>query len=843
MTARDASDPQRHYWNSEAGQLMESLGSSDHGLTTEEALKRLGQYGENTVRASMKKSTISLLLGQFKSPIILILIAAAVVSLFVGDRTDATIILVIVLFSGLLGFWQEKGAQGAVARLLEVVKVRSVVVRDRHEGEVPVEEVVPGDIIRVSAGSVVPADSRILYSKHLYVDEAMLTGETFPVEKETGVVMEDAPLAERTNVLFMGTHVVSGEGTALAVRTGLTTEFGKISLRLKERPEETEFERGIRRFGYFLVEITLLLVIVIFAVNIYLKKPPLDSFLFSLALAVGLTPQLLPAIITINLSKGAKTMANRKVIVKRLASIENLGSMDVFCCDKTGTLTEGKVSLRSAEDIEGNESARVKLLASLNSVFQTGFVNPIDEAIRESSTEVSGYEKLDEVPYDFKRRRLTVAVRNGDGAFLITKGATDRVLEVCESVEKPGGSVDDLAGYRDAIIRRYEELGQQGIRTLGVAYKEIDSGLPVTQADERGLVFLGIITLFDPPKAGIEKTLKELARLGISLKIITGDNRLVAESVGRQVGLQRFDVLTGSEINSMSDAALSRHSADINIFAEVEPSQKERIVRSLIKAGHTVGYMGDGINDAPALHAADVSLSVDTAVDVAKEAADFVLLEKDLWVLADGVREGRATFANTMKYVFMATSANFGNMFSMAGASLFLKFLPLLPGQVLLTNLLTDLPEMTIATDSVDLGMIEKPRRMEISFIRKFMLAFGLLSSVFDYATFAVLLWVLNANVIHFRTGWFLESVVSASMIVLVIRTRQSFFKSMPSRYLLGMTILVAAVTIAIPYTPLAGLLGFKPVPALFHALLFGILVSYVAAAEITKKLFYKWVN
>ena len=836
-------DQVEDFWSKDTDALLKELSSSEGGLSSSEAAARLSEYGPNTIRAKTRRSTFSLLLGQFKSPIILILVGAAILSIFLGDSTTAIIILVIVAFSGILGFWQEKGAVDAVQRLLEIVRIKSTVLRDGEEADVPVEDIVPGDVVKLTAGSIVPADAIILSSRDLYVDEATLTGETFPVEKLEEVLPADTPLSKRSNSLFMGTHVVSGSAAALVIDTGKRTEFGKVSERLRSKPEETEFEHGIRHFGYLLMEVTLVLVILIFAINVAFHKPVLDSLLFSLALAVGLTPQLLPAIISVNLSKGARVMASHKVIVKRLASIENLGSMNIFCSDKTGTLTEGKVRLDSSVDIEGAKSDRTMLYAYLNSSFETGFANPIDDSIRAAEVDRTGYEKLDEVPYDFKRRRLSILVEKNGEAILISKGATDGVLDSCARAETPGGEIVDIGGVKESIEKRYADYSNDGLRTLGVAYKDIDGQKKISADDEKDMVFLGMVTLFDPPKTDIQETVKDLEGLGVKLKMITGDNRLVAASVARAVGIEEPKVLTGEEMYGMSESSLARRVDEIDIFAEIEPNQKEHLIKAMQKAGNTVGYMGDGINDAPALHAADASLSVDSGVDVAKEAADFVLLEKDLSVLIDGVKSGRMTFANTMKYVFMATSANFGNMFSMAGASLFLKFLPLLPGQVLLTNLMTDFPEITIATDRVDPELIETPHRWDISFIKKFMLVFGLLSSVFDFATFGVLLLVLNANEVQFHTGWFIESVISASIIVLVIRTRRPFYRSRPSKYLFTATILVGIVVIALPYTPLAHWLGFKPLPAIFYPLLFGIVVLYIASAEIAKRFFYRWVT
>ncbi len=811
---------------------------------SDEAQQRLLRYGSNLLKPKKKSDALTLLLAQFKSPIILILIFAAGLSFFLRNPIDATIILVIILVSGFLGFWQERGAVNAVEKLYAIVQIKTTVVRNGDSKEVPIEEVVPGDIVFIKASDVIPGDCLLLESKDLFIDEAALTGETYPVEKSIGILPPEAPLSQRTNSLFMGTHVVSGSARAVVIRTGKETEFGKVSERLRLRPPETEFEHGVKHFGYLLMEITLVLVIAVFAINVYFARPVLESFLFALALAVGLTPTLLPAIISINLAHGAKRMALDKVIVKRLASIENFGSMNVLCSDKTGTLTEGVVKLHSALNVDGHESEKVLLYAFLNASYETGFMNPIDDAIRKyRQFDLSGFKKLDEVPYDFIRKRLSILISKDDTHLMVTKGALSNVLAVCSSAEIAEGRIADIVTVKERVQQHFEEFGRKGFRTLGVATKEVGSNTVITREQEADMTFLGFLILFDPPKPGIIETIRELKHLGVSLKIITGDNRLLAANVSQQVELLNPHILTGGDLHRMSDEALLKRVNEVDVFAEVEPNHKERIILALKKAGHVVGYMGDGINDASALHTADVGISVDSAVDVAKEAADIVLLEKDLGVLVQGVREGRRTFANTLKYVFMATSANFGNMFSMAGASLFLPFLPLLPKQILLTNLLTDFPEMTIATDSVDRELVEKPRRWNIQFIRNFMLTFGILSSVFDYLTFGVLLMILHATTHQFRTGWFLESVISASVIVLVIRTRRSFFRSKPGKYLLMATLLIVAVTILFPFTPLAGLLGFQPLPMAILLVIGMIVVLYILAAEITKRSFYKRVN
>ncbi len=839
-----ANDDVSAFWSLPAEEVLARLGTERQGLSAAEARNRMRLYGPNALKARKKATAIGLLLSQFKSPIIIILVFAAVLAAFTGDLTDSIIILSIILFSALLGFWQERGAANAVESLLAMVRTSVSVKRDGAVAEVDPAEVVPGDIISLNAGDIIPADGLVISSDYLYVDESALTGESYPVEKSEGVLPADTALAARSNTLFMGTHVVSGEAEAVMVNTGRNSEFGKISKRLERKQEETEFERGVRHFGYLLIEVTLSLVIAIFAINVALHRPVLDSFLFSLALAVGLTPQLLPAIISVNLSKGSRKMAAKKVVVKKLSSIENFGSMNILCSDKTGTLTLGQVELRSATGVEGAESRKALLFAYLNAAYESGFSNPLDEVIRsQPGVDISGYDKLGEVPYDFIRKRLSVAVGYAGTGIMITKGALDNVLAVCSWAEKSDGERVPISGMRDRIKEDFIALSGEGLRVLGVAYKDLDAAQRIGKEDERDMTFLGFLSFSDPPKPDISESIERLKRHGVSLKVITGDNALVAASVSRRIGLENPRIITGPELRGMSDAALQARAPETDVFAEVEPNQKERVILALKKSGNVVGFLGDGINDAPALHASDVGISVDGGVDVAKEAADIVLLEKDLGVLADGVQEGRTTFANTLKYVFMATSANFGNMFCMAGASLFLSYLPLLPGQILMTNLMTDFPEMNIATDQVDVELVKKPRRWDIRFIRRFMVVFGALSSLFDYLTFGVLLLILHASTKQFRTGWFVESVVSAATIVLVLRTRRPFYRSMPGKALLIATMLVVLATVALPFTPLAEVAGFERLPAVFYLYIGGIVLLYVASAEVAKRIFYAWTD
>jgi Mg2+-importing ATPase len=840
----NTTNPFQNFWHLSNEEALAQLSGSSNGLSDNDAAARLKQYGPNSIKAGRNVSGIFLFLSQFKSPVTLLLIIAALLSAGLRDVADTAIILSIVLISSFLGFWQEKGAADAVKELLKMVQLHCLVLRSAKKKEMPVEAVVPGDIVFLSAGDIIPGDSLLIESQELFVDEAAFTGETYPVEKGTGVLPADTPLAKRKNSLFMGSHVISGKASALIIKTGKETEFGKISSQLQQKAPETDFEKGIRKFGYMLMEITLILVIIIFGINVYLHKPPLDSFLFSLALAVGLTPQLLPAIISVNLSTGARRMAKQQVIVKRLSSIENFGSMNVLCSDKTGTITEGKVNLKDALAIDGVHSDKVFRYAWLNASMQQGFHNPIDDAICSSYKGPANTFKIQaEIPYDFIRKRLTIQVKGGTENLAIMKGALNAVLSVSSKAETAEGKVVDINDCKASILKQYQQLSDAGYRTLGVAYKPADAAHKFTRDDEKEMIFLGFITLFDPPKADVIATINNLNKLGVKLKIITGDNALVAKSLALQVGIKDPKILTGGDLLKMSNTALIHQAPLTDIFAEVEPNQKERIITILKKAGNVVGFMGDGINDAPALHTADVGISVNTAVDVAKEAADIVLLSRDLDVLIKGIIEGRKTFTNTMKYIFMATSANFGNMFSMAGASLFLTFLPLLPKQILLTNLLTDFPEMAIATDRVDEINIQSPQRWDLGFIRRFMITFGLLSSVFDYLTFGVLLYVFHANEKTFQTGWFIESVISATLIVLVVRTRLPFFKSLPGRYLSIATVAILLFVLALPLTPIAGWFGFIRLPVAFYGWILLIVAGYILSAELAKRWFYRKMN
>jgi P-type Mg2+ transporter len=834
------------YWSREAADLLSELHSTSDGLSAAEAQGRLQQVGPNVLKPRRHDSALRLFLAQFTSPLVLILIFAAIISAIAGEWTDAIIVIIIVLASATLGFIQEYSASNAVEKLRAQVTIKANLLRDGKIHSIPAEKVVPGDIVQLSAGSLIPADGIVLEARDFFVNQAVLTGETFPVEKKPGPVEANAGMPERVNTVFMGTSVRSGSARALIIQTGSRTAFGQIADRLTLRPPETEFERGIRRFGYLLTQIMTVLVLLVFAINVILDKPPIDSFLFAIALAVGIAPELLPAIMSVTLSKGAQSMAKQGVIVRQLNAIENLGSMDTLCTDKTGTLTVGVVQLDGALDVNGQPADEVMRYAYLNAAFQTGLANPLDEAIlAQPHPDTTGMDKLEEIPYDFVRKRLSVVVDSDPGTdikpLLITKGALGNILDICTRVQIDGG-VSPLDRERhQAIDARYAGWSAQGYRVLGVAVRDVPRQASYTvDSDECDMVFAGFLLFFDPLKPDAKDTLNKLAQLGVQTKIITGDNRLVARHVAELIGISADSIMPASDMNDLDDEALWHVAERTSIFAEVDPNQKERIILALRKMGHVVGYMGDGINDAPALHAADIGISVDQAVDVAKDAADFILLQSDLGVLRAGIEEGRRTFANTLKYIFTTTSANFGNMLSMAGASLFLPFLPLLPKQILLNNFLSDLPAFGIASDNVDEDMVTRPHRWNIRFIREFMIIFGLVSSVFDYATFGLLLLVVHATEQQFQTGWFVESLLTELVIALVVRTRRLFFLSRPGKFLWISTLIVSVATIVLPYTRFGALFGLIPLPAWVTAALVGFTGLYVVAAEIAKKYFYR---
>lgn len=834
----------KDFWSYDANDILKSLDSSTGGLSRQEAEDRIDKLGENIFEKKKAASSFSIFMSQFKNPITMILIFAAILSIFLRDYSDGVIILIIIMISAFLSYRHESKANDAVKKLLSSVSVTSSVLRDGKFQEIDNAKLTVGDIISVKTGDMIPADCLLLDVNSLAMDESSLTGETFPVEKELGRVPASTVLSERKNCLWMGTHVISGSGKAVIVNLAKDSEFGKITSSLSEKDSDTDFEKGIKNFGNLILRVTTILIGLIFIFNIILDKPFLESFMFALALSVGLTPQMLPAIISVNLSQGAKRMSQQGVIVKKLNAIENFGSMTIMCSDKTGTITKGQVKLDSAIDYQGERSETVKTLAAINSYFQEGYKNPIDTAILEGCTQdFSGYKKLDEIPYSFENKLLSVVVKT-DSEFdnktlMITKGALESIIEICDRYEKADKSTGKLDDVKAEIFNLFEEYSSQGFRVLGLAYKNME-GTEFKNAKAKGLIFKGLLVFIDPLKDNIKDVIEQMKVLGVSLKMITGDNRLIAKNIGSQIGLDPEKIIVGEELNSYSLSQLDKKVLDIDIFAEISPNQKEQIILAYQQRGEIVGYMGDGINDSPAIKKADVGISVDTAADTAKDAASIVLLKNSLEVLIAGIEEGRRTFINTLKYIFVATSANFGNMFSMAGASIFLKFLPLLPKQILLTNLLTDFPSLQIASDSVDEDWLKKPVKWDMKFIKRFMIIFGITSSVFDYITFVVLLLLFHADEKFFQTGWMLESVISAVVVMLIVRTARPFLKSKPSKNLLLAIVGVILALIVMAYSPINTYLGLIALPIKALVSLLTISFVYAVTAELLKKNFYK---
>ncbi len=842
--------------NLQIAELLPRLATSPSGLTYEEATDRLEVYGRNELAKKKKRSAIIEFLMNFNSPLVIILMVAGLISGILGELPNMVIIFVIVFLSVILDYYQESKAEKAAEKLKEKVTTTATVIRDGVKKEVKLPEIVPGDIIYLSAGDIAPADARVISAKDLFINQSSLTGESFPVEKTPAQIKsKNTSITEWTNYLFMGTSVVSGTATAVVVRTGGSTEYGKIAKRLVEKAPETEFSKGIKSFGFLIMQVTILLVLFVFLINA-LRNPDtngiLNALLFSVALAVGLTPELLPMIITVNLSRGAIAMSKKGVIVKRLASIENFGSMNVLCTDKTGTLTENRITLVLHVDAEGKDDDKVLLHSYLNSYYQTGLKSPLDEAILvHEEQDISGFQKIDEVPFDFVRRRLSVVVEKDRERFFIAKGAPEEILKVSSYCEIGGLNFDLTEELRKKAEQKYFDLSSEGFRVLGVSYKKLKEEKAVYSVnDESNMIFLGFVAFLDPPKETAKESLKLLSAAGIELKILTGDNELVARKTCEQLGFEIKGVALGSEIVQMHDDALARVVEEANVFARVTPVQKDRIINLLKGNGHVVGFMGDGINDAPSLRTADVGVSVDNAVDVAKESADIILLKNDLTVLAKGVLEGRKTFGNTMKYVMMGVSSNFGNMFSVAVASLFLPFLPMLPIQILLNNMLYDLSQSAITTDNVDPEYVEKPKRWDIGFIRRFMISMGPVSSIFDFLTFFIMVIVFNIPLVNtppeqialFQTAWFLESLCTQALVIFVIRTRKSpFWKSKPGKLLLLSSFSIVAAALIIPFTFLGDLyFGFVQPPLTFLAILAVLIVAYLLLVEVVKRWFYK---
>jgi Mg2+-importing ATPase len=797
-----------------------------NGLTSREAEARLDRFGPNDPAPPKRHSAVVDFLRLFLNPLVLILLIAALLSAFLGEPTDAAIIAIIVLLSTALDFTQTYQSQRAIEQLRQQVAPTATVLRDGKWQEIRRSDVVPGDVVRLSAGDLVPADARLLESRDLFILQASLTGESLPVEKQArGEEVSTKPDAE--NMVFMGTSVVSGTASALVVATGPKTSFGDIANRLAGRPELTAFDRGLKDFSLLLTRTVLFLVIFLVVVSLFKHRDPFQSLLFAVALAVGLTPEFLPMIVSVTLAKGARAMARKKVIVKHLSAIQNFGSIDVLCSDKTGTLTTGNMSLDRSLDPFGNSSQRAFALAYLNSKFETGIRSPLDMAILQSPEprEAATYEKRDEIPYDFERRRLSIVVERQSRRLLITKGAPEGIFARSISYESDGRTVPLDAAALERCRKTYDGLSGQGLRVLAVAYTEVEARANYSADDEKSLVLTGFLAFSDPPLPDAGKALAALRQDGVEVKIITGDGDLVTAHVCSQVGLEAGKIVLGDELEKMSDAALAHVAEATTVFARVSPAQKNRIILALKHRSHVVGFMGDGINDAPSLHAADVGISVASAVDVAREAADIILVEPGLDVLASGIVEGRKAFGNVMKYLLMGTSSNFGNMFSMAGASLFLPFLPMLPTQIL-----------TIPTDNVDDAYLRKPQHWDISLIRNFMVFIGPISSIFDFLTFYVMLHFFHANQVLFHTGWFVESLATQTLVLFVIRTSQNPLRSRPSGPLMATVLLIVAAGNLLPFSPLAGPLGFAPLPGIYFAYLAAATIAYLVLVEFGKR-------
>lgn len=827
------------FWARTPEQIFELLDSSSQGLSSTEALRRVQLKVRRKSRPII--SDLLLFFRQFRNPLVLLLVIALVLSLSAGTYVDSSVIFCILFLSGLLGFIQEHRASKATEKLLALVQTKVRVKRAGLPIEIPMAEVTPGDIILLEAGDIVPADALIISSKDLYVNESALTGESFPSEKKECVLAAETTLIERKNSVFRGTNIVSGTATVISAVPAEESELGKIQTGIEAPDGATAFEKGIKHFGYLLMRVGLIMAALILIINIVMGRPALDSILFALALSVGITPELLPAIVTITLSEGAKRLASKKVIVKRLSSIQNLGSVDVLCSDKTGTLTNGEVRIDSCLDIEGRHDERIESFAYLNAVFESGYANPMDTAIvKQLKRDISGFTKFDEVPYDFIRKRLSIVVARDSKHIMITKGAFASVLAVCNKVQLQGDCTGEIKEYREKIEAQFKAHSTNGFRVIGLCYKDVSNDPVINKEDELDMTFLGFILLSDTPKEGITRIISDLRAKQVMLKVITGDNLLIAGSIARQLGIESEQILSGADILRMSDEALAAKVTGVSIFAETEPSQKERIVRALQANNHVVGYLGDGINDAPALKASDVGISVNNAADIAKESADVILLEKDLGVIADGIIEGRKTYINTTKYILNSVCTNFGNMFSLAILSLALPYLPLLPAQVLVINFLTDLPALAIVSDNVDEEFLLRPRKWDIRLIRNFMVAFGLESSLFDLITFAVLIAVFHLPVSSIRTGWFVESIISGVLILLVIRTHRLFFASRPGKALFTASVFVIMAVLIIPYLTLSAKMDLGYIAPSVAFSMCGIALLYALLGEATKRILFR---
>jgi P-type Mg2+ transporter len=834
--------------------VLKELGSQLGGLSEAEADARLKQVGTNEIAREKRQSALMRLLSNIKNPLVLLLMALGVLSFLTGDLRATVVIFVMVVLGVVLRFFQELRADNAAAKLQAMVSNTATLVRDGKEKEVSLKLLVPGDIIRLAAGDMVPADVRVLSAKDLFLNQSALTGEALPVEKKAAPAPADVqnPL-DLPNLCFLGSNVESGSATAVVIHTGSRTYFGSLAASIVGQRQLTSFDLGINKFTWLMIRFIAVMVPLVFLINGLSKHNWLEAFLFAMAVAVGLTPEMLPMIVTVNLSKGALAMSRKKVIVKRLNAIQNFGAMDVLCTDKTGTLTQGKIVLEKHLDAEGEPSEKVLQFGYLNSFHHTGLKNLLDEAIlehkelREHLKADEKYHKIDEIPFDFVRRRMSVVVEDDTGLnTLICKGAVEEVLDLCTRVEVKGEVIEVLPEHDAKRRQLADDLNGQGFRVIALAYKQMpgSSDAPVYSVkDESDLILLGFLAFLDPPKDTATEALKRLHSLSVDVKVLTGDNEIITAYICKEVGMPVEHLLLGSQIETMSETELAEAASATSVFARLAPAHKERIIRALQSKGHVLGFMGDGINDAPALKAADVGISVDSAVDIAKESSDIILLENSLLVLEQGVLEGRRVFGNIIKYIKMAASSNFGNMFSVVGASAFLPFLPMLPIQVLTNNLLYDFSQTTIPTDQVDADWLTKPRKWEIGKILRFILFIGPISSIFDYLTFFLMLYIFNCwhNPALFHTGWFVESLFTQTLIIHVIRTNKiPFIQSWASWPLILTSIIIVAAGAWLTVSPLANTLGFVPLPPLYWLYLAIMLLGYALLTQLVKTWFIR---
>lgn len=830
-------------------EVLAKLHTSVNGLTEAEAAKRLAQYGHNELAKKKERSAVEQFFARFLNPLVIVLLVIALVSFSFKEYISALLVTGMAFISVVLSFLQEYHAGKEAEKLREMIHVTATVLRDGKHEEISISDVVPGDIVDLRAGDMIPADVRVLSGKDLFINQSTLTGEAFPVEKVAGPLPESKSFSpsDTNNIAFMGSSVVSGSASAVVIKTGLSTQFGELSKKLTRMRIETSFDKGIKSFTWVMIKFMLVLVLIIFVINALLKGDVLQAFLFSIAVAIGVTPEMLPMIVSVNLSKGAINMAKKQVIVKRLNSIQNFGAMDVLCTDKTGTLTLNSIVLELHLDLEGNDSEDVLRLGYINSFYQTGLKNLLDEAILKHEAMLEKilprkYRKVDEIPFDFTRKLMSVVVESEGKAQLVAKGAPEEIFQRCNRYETQGAIKPFGPEVSDELRKEYIKLSEDGFRVLAVAWKDIEQKKPAYgKEDECNLVLRGYLAFLDPPKETAKEAVESLKKLNIDFKILTGDNELVTMKICSQVGIEVKGLATGHFVDKQTDDELRETVRSTNIFVRLSPGQKERVIRALQANNHVVGYMGDGINDAPALKTADVGISVDNAVDIARESADIILLKKSLLVVKDGVIEGRKTFGNIVKYIKMGASSNLGNMISMTGASLFLPFLPMLPIQVLFNNFLYDLSQVAIPTDAVDEDYTEKPRPWNIRGIRKFMMIIGPISSIFDFLTFAVMWFIFHAQESLFHTGWFIESLCTQTLVIYVIRTGKiPFIESWPSKTLIATSVAVIIIGIAIPLSPLGKYLGFVAPPMLYFLILAGMIVTYLLLVQLVKTWFIK---